>query len=219
MSQGQPQQHEQQQTAIIPKWHIKADYVEVCNCDYGCPCNFNGFPTYGFCRALVLFSIREGNYDDTKLDGIDVIVAESWPKAIHEGNGTVQLYISKYATEDQRSAVINIFSGKAKGEGPFAVFAPTFKYVLEPQYVDINKIINGKKSSFSVPGVMDVQVESFKNPVTGEEQETKIQLPKGFIFKMADAAKTMLMRISTPTMNFDDTGQNAFFAEVEYRGP
>ena len=215
MSQGQPQQ----QTAIIPKWHIKADYVEVCNCDYGCPCNFNGFPTYGFCRALVLFSIREGNYDDTKLDGIDVIVAESWPKAIHEGNGTVQLYISKYATEDQRSAVINIFSGKAKGEGPFAVFAPTFKYVLEPQYVDINKIINGKKSSFSVPGVMDVQVESFKNSVTGEEQETKIQLPKGFIFKMADAAKTMLMRISTPTMNFDHSGQNAFFAEVEYRGP
>ena len=215
MSQGQPQQ----QTAIIPKWHIKADYVEVCNCDYGCPCNFNGFPTYGFCRALVLFSIREGNYDDTKLDGIDVIVAESWPKAIHEGNGTVQLYISKYATEDQRSAVINIFSGKAKGEGPFAVFAPTFKYVLEPQYVDINKIINGKKSSFSVPGVMDVQVESFKNPVTGEEQETKIQLPKGFIFKMADAAKTMLMRISTPSMNFDHSGQNAFFAEVEYRGP
>ena len=215
MSQGQPQQ----QTAIIPKWHIKADYVEVCNCDYGCPCNFNGFPTYGFCRALVLFSIREGNYGDTKLDGIDVIVAESWPKAIHEGNGTIQLYISKYATEDQRSAVINIFSGKAKGEGPFAVFAPTFKYVLEPQYVDINKIINGKKSSFSVPGVMDVQVESFENPVTGEEQETKIQLPKGFIFKMADAAKTMLMRISTPSMNFDHSGQNAFFAEVEYRGP
>jgi hypothetical protein len=219
LSQGQPHQHEQQQIAIIPKWRIKADYVEVCNCDYGCPCNFNGFPTYGFCRALVLFSIREGNYGDTKLDGIDVIVAESWPKAIHEGNGTVQLYISKHATEDQRNAVINIFSGKAKGEGPFAVFAPTFKYVLEPQDVDINKIINGKKSSFSVPGVMDVQVESFKNPVTGEEQETKIQLPKGFIFKMADAAKTMLMRISTPSMNFDHSGQNAFFAEVEYRGP
>ena len=115
--------------------------------------------------------------------------------------------------------MINIFYGKAKGEGPFAVFAPTFKYVLEPQYVDINKTINGKKSSFSVPGIMDVQVESFKNPVTGEEQETKIQLPKGFIFKMADAAKSKLMRISTPNMNFDHPGQNTFLAHVEYRGP
>jgi uncharacterized protein DUF1326 len=64
----------------IPKWYFKADYVETCNCDYGCPCNFNGFPTYGFCRALVLYSIREGNYGDTKLDGIDVIVIESMAK-------------------------------------------------------------------------------------------------------------------------------------------
>ena len=115
--------------------------------------------------------------------------------------------------------MINIFTGKAKGEGQFALFAPTYKYILEPQYVDINKTINGKKSSFSVPGIIDVQLESFRNPVTGEEQETKIQLPKGFIFKIADAAKTKLMRISTPNMNFDDSGQNAFFAQVDYRGP
>jgi len=27
--------------------------------------------------------------------------------------------------------------------------------------------------------MIDVQLESFKNPVTGEEQDTKIQLPKG----------------------------------------
>jgi len=215
---SQERQQEQQQTTI-PKWHMKADYVETCNCDYGCPCNFDGFPTYGFCRALVLFSIKEGNYGDTNIDGIDVIEAESWPKAIHEGNGTLQLYISKHATEPQRNAVINIFLGKAKGEGQFALFAPTYKYILEPQYVDINKTINGKKSSFSVPGIIDVQLESFKNPVTGEEQETKIQLPKGFIFKMADAAKTKLMRILTPNINFDDSGRNAFYAQVEYHGP
>ena len=105
---------------------MKVDYVETCNCDYGCPCNFSGFPAYGFCRALVLYSIREGNYGYTELDGVDVVTALFWPKAIHEGNGTVQLYISKYATEEQRNAVINIFSGKAKGDGPFAIFAPTF---------------------------------------------------------------------------------------------
>jgi hypothetical protein len=27
------------------------------------------------------------------------------------------------------------------------------------------------------------------------------------------------MRILTPNMNFDDSGQNAFFAQVEYHGP
>jgi hypothetical protein len=213
MSQG-----EQQQTAIS-NWQLKMDYVETCNCDYGCPCNFSGFTTYGYCRALVLHHIQDGNYGDTRLDGLDVVYTASWPKAIHEGNGTMQLFISKSASEKQRDALVKIFSGEAKGEGHFAIFRPTFKYILEPQFVDIKTRIDDKRSSFSVPGIIDVELESFKNPVTGEEQETKIQLPKGFIFKIADAAKTKLMRILTPNMNFDDSGQNAFFAQVEYHGP
>jgi hypothetical protein len=198
---------------------MKADYVETCNCDFGCPCNFNGFPTYGFCRALILYHIQTGNYGDVKLDGLDVVTALSWPKAIHEGNGTAQLYATKDSNQEQRQAVIAIFSGQAKGDGPFALFAPTFKYLLEPQFVDVNAKIDGKKSSFSIPGVMDVQMESFINPVTGEEQDTKIQLPKGFIWKLAEAAKTKLMRISTPNLNFDDSGKNAFYSIVEFRGP
>ena len=206
-------------TTQIPKWDIKADYVETCNCDYGCPCNFSGFPTYGFCRALVLYHIRTGSYGNVKLDGLDVVYAGSWPKAIHEGNGTVQIYITKKADEAQRKAIVSIFKGEAKGDGPFAIFATTVKYYLDPQFVDLKVKIDGKKSSFSVPDVMDVQVESFKNPVTGEEQDTRIELPKGFIWKIAEAAKTKVMRITTAGLNFDDSGKNAFYSVVEHKGP
>jgi hypothetical protein len=98
----------------VPNWNMKADYVETCNCDYGCPCNFTGFPTYSYCKALVFFHVREGNYrDNIKLDGLEVIYAASWPKAVHEGNGIMQLFITKNA-----------------GDGPFTLFAPTFKYIL-----------------------------------------------------------------------------------------
>ena len=70
----------------------------------------------------------------------------------------------------------------------------------------INAKIDGRKSSFYVrDSIIDIQVENFINPVTGEEQDTKIQLPKGFIWKVADAAKTMIMRILTSNMNFDDS--------------
>ena len=206
-------------TSQIPNWNMKADYVETCNCDYGCPCNFSGFPTYGKCRTIVLFHIRSGSYGDTKLDGLDFIVAESWPKAIHEGNGTALLLITNKANEEQRKSLIQIVSGQAKGDGPFALFAGTFSRVLEPQFVDINAKIDGKRSSFSVPGIVNVEVESFKNPVTGEEQDTKIQLPKGFIWKLAEAAKTKIMRITSPDLNFDHTGKNAFYSVVEYKGP
>ena len=90
-------------TKEIQNWTFKADYVETCNCDYGCPCNFSGFPTYGFCRTLMLFHIRSGSYGDTKLDGLDFITALSWPKAIHEGNGTAQLFVRNKANEEQKT--------------------------------------------------------------------------------------------------------------------
>jgi hypothetical protein len=131
----------------------------------------------------------------------------------------LQLYITKKADGSQRDAIIRIFSGQSKGDGPFALFAGTFKYVLESQFVEIVAIIDGKKSSFSVPEVMDVQIESFVNPITGEEQETKIELPKGFIWRLAQAAKSKIMRISTSSLNFDDSGKNAFYSVVEFKGP
>jgi hypothetical protein len=111
-------------TQQILNWYMKADYIETCICDFGCPCNFIGFPTYGNCRALVLYLIKEGNYrDNVKLDSLDVTYAISWPKANHEGNET--LFITKNANEKQRQAIVDIFAGKAKGDSPFATLGGT----------------------------------------------------------------------------------------------
>jgi len=45
-----------------------------------------------------------------------VISAFSLGKAIHEGNGTAQLFVSKNSSDEQRNAIVSIFSGQAKGE-------------------------------------------------------------------------------------------------------
>jgi hypothetical protein len=168
---------------------------------------------------LVFYRIIDGNYGNVNIDSLEVIYAVSWPKAIHEGSGTMQLYITRSADAEQRQAIVSIFTGKVRGDGPFAIFAPTLDYVLEPQFVDINARLDGKKSSFSVPGVIEVQLENFINPVTGDVQEIKIQLPNGFIWKIADAAKTKVMKILAPKLNFDHSGKNAFYSKVEFSGP
>jgi hypothetical protein len=204
----------------IPKWEISVDYVETCNCNFGCPCNFSGIPSDGFCRALVFYKINKGHYGDTVLDGLPVIFAASWPKAIHEGSGTVQLYSSEKATSKQRKAIDDIFLGKAKGNGAFAIFATTVKYVHDTEWVDIKYKVAGKASSFSVPGVIDVQLEPFRDPVTGELSETEVHVPNGFIWKKASASKTKVMRIVSEFLTFDESGQNAFFCEnLTYKGP
>ena len=104
--------------------------------------------TYGYCRALVFYHIRDGNHGNVNIDSLEVIYAISWPKAIHEGNGTIQLYITRSADAEQRQAIVSIFIGKVKGDGLFTLFAPTLDYVLEPQFVDINARLDGKKVVF-----------------------------------------------------------------------
>ena len=204
----------------IPDWKIAVSYIETCNCDFGCPCNFSGFPTYGFCRAMVFMKISKGQYGDVPLDGLATVYVGSWPKAIHEGSGTVQIFVSKEANQKQRDAITKIYYGRAKGNGFFAIFGTTHKFFLEPQFVEVKHKLDGKNSSFSVPGVLDAHLETFKNPITGEESETQIHLPKGFIWQTARACKTRVMRIVSPNLSFDDSGQNAFFCEsLTFKGP
>jgi len=66
-------------------WTIRALEFSNCNCSYGCPCQFNGLPTYGHCRAVVGFQIYSGHHGDTRLDGLKVAGMFIWPGAIHEG--------------------------------------------------------------------------------------------------------------------------------------
>src|SRR5437016_2735994 len=67
------------ETDGIPRWELRVDYVETCNCNFGCPCNFSGYPTDGHCEALVGYHVRQGHWGRTKLDGLDVIYAAAWP--------------------------------------------------------------------------------------------------------------------------------------------
>jgi hypothetical protein len=204
----------------IPRWELQVDYVETCNCAYGCPCNFSGYPTDGYCEAVVGYHVRKGRFGKTRLDGLDVIYAVAWPKAIHQGGGTMRLYVSEGASPEQREALVRIFSGKAKGNGPFELFAGTLASVEAPVFAPIEMTIDGRKSAFRVPGHVEVALAPFTNPVSGEVQDVRLSLPKGFIFRTAQAARTLVMKLfGAGPLSFDHSGRNAFFARLEFAGP
>jgi hypothetical protein len=204
----------------IAAWHIEMDYIEACNCDFGCPCNFNGYPTDGKCETMAGYHIRNGRYGDTSLDGMNMVMAASWPGAIHQGNGTVRLHLDRSSSEEQRNAVMMIFSGQAKGDGPFELFSKTFSTVEEPLIVDIEMHVDGRNSWYKIDGVLDVQLEPFTNPVSGATQDIQVHMPAGFIFQTALAAKTRVMKLlGFGPLSYDNTGQNAFVAQVSYAGP
>jgi hypothetical protein len=204
----------------IPRWELQVDYVEACNCDFACPCNFSGYPTGGFCEALVAYHVKKGRFGKTRLDGLDVVYAAAWPKAIHQGGGTLRLYVSEGASAEQREALVRIFSGRAKGNGPFELFGGTMAAIEEPVFAPIEMRIEGRRSAFRVPGHVEVALAPHTNPVTGEVQDIRVTMPKGFIFRSAQAARTLVMKLfGAGTLSFDHSGRNAFFARLEFAGP
>jgi len=166
------------------KWIMEAEYIQSCNCDWGCPCNFDALPTHGNCEALVAYRVKKGRFGETKLDG--VIFAEGlwWPKAIHEGNGIGALYIDENTTSEQRKAVEEIFSGK-HGGGVFEIFPKTWTKKLPTKIVKVDFHYNGYNSWFKVDGIGEVHSSYIANPVTGEKFKGQIVLPDGINWKKA----------------------------------
>jgi hypothetical protein len=197
------------------KWSLEADFIQACNCDYGCPCEFSAPPTTGYCEGMVAWRIGRGNYGDVKLDGLGMGFAVHWPKAIHEGNGTAAVFIDEKANPAQRHALMQIASGKAGGL-PFEIIVTTFTKIFEPRFLPFQFNINGRNSSVKIGDVMDVTVEPIKNPVTGQPENVRIEHSTGFIFKSAECVSAAKMDVKTGDMKFSWPNKAAFVTQVKY---
>ena len=201
--------------STLTKWSIEADYLQACNCDYGCPCEFSAPPTKGFCEGMGAWCISKGTFGDVKLDGLGFGFAARWPKAIHEGNGTACLFFDERANPQQRDALFQICSGKHGGL-PFEIIVTTFSKILEPRYVPINFVFNGRNSSVQIGDLMNVAVEPIKNPVTGEPESVRIQHATGFIFQQAECVSAAKMDVNVGELKFSHPNKAAFVTQVKY---
>ena len=90
-------------------WHYTAEMINACNCDWGCPCNFNAKPTNGYCEGAYGIHITSGACGDIPLDGLKLAWSSRWPGAVHEGRGVAQLFIDETASLEQRGVLEDIF--------------------------------------------------------------------------------------------------------------
>lgn len=202
-------------SATKTKWIIEADYLQACNCDYGCPCEFSAPPTLGFCEGMGAWRINRGSFGDVKLDGLGFAFAARWPKAIHEGNGTVQLFFDERANPQQRDALLQICSGQ-QGGLPFEIIVTTFSKIQEPMFVPLQFNLNGRNSSVRVGSSMDVATEPIKNPVTGAAESVSINHGTGFIFQQAECVSARELRVSAGELNFSWPNKAAFVTQIKY---
>ena len=197
------------------KWVIEADFLQACNCNYGCPCEFEAPPTMGFCEGLGVWKINKGHYGKVSLNGLGFGFSARWPEAIHKGNGTAALFFDKKANAEQREALMEIASGKAGGM-PFEIIVQTFSKVLDPQYATFKFNVKGKNSSVQIGDMVSIVHEPIKNPVTGQPESVRIEHETGFIFKSAECVSAKECIASVDGLNFSYPNKNGFISKIKY---
>ncbi|MBI1896186.1 MAG: DUF1326 domain-containing protein [Acidobacteria bacterium] len=199
-------------------WRIEGEEVAACNCNWGCPCQFNGLPTTGRCEGMAAWQIERGHYGAVPLDGLRFALVCSWPGPIHEGNGTVQAVIDRRATREQLEALLTLMNGGAGGTF-FEVFSSVCPNKLESRIaaIELSADRERRRASVRIPGMLEVDVEPIRNPVTGEEHRARIDLPNGFEYKQAEVANAVRFHSTCgPALSVDHSGTHAHLNRFEW---
>jgi hypothetical protein len=199
-------------------WTMEGYEYVNCNCAWGCPCQFNGPPTYGNCHACGFLQIERGHFGDVPLDGLRWGILGAWPAAIHLGNGRLQTIIDERANPQQRKAIEAVSHGQETEPGSliWQVFSTTISEFLPTLYKPIDLAIDYKARTarVTVPGIVDSIAESIRNPVTNAPHPVRVTMPTGFEFTDSEVVSGK-SRVTGPIpMELD--GSHAHLARIHW---
>jgi hypothetical protein len=72
---------------IEDQWMIRGVTYVNCICAWGCPCQFSSPSSYGRCEGMASGHIEEGHFNDTKLDGLNMVHVAQMARRDRGGRG------------------------------------------------------------------------------------------------------------------------------------
>ena len=209
-------------TKAKTKWQTEVYYLDSCNCDWGCPCQFNARPTHGNCEGVGGIHIIKGKYGNIRLDRLNLAWIASFPGPIHEGHGKASYYVDDSATGEQFDALSVIITGEAGG-GPFGVYRSVIETSQEPKRARITFQEKGTRSQVKVEDdkivVAGAQLEPMRNPVTGKIHRAIIELPTGFESNRLETYSLKNMFANDGFLNFKYAGTYGSIQHASWKGP
>ena len=200
------------------EWVMQGTEFVNCNCDWGCPCQFNRPPTHGDCRAFGFVQIDQGHFGEVPLGGLRWGILAAWPGAIHMGNGTLQVIVDERANPAQRAAIESVGQGRETEPGTliYQVFSTTVTKFLPTLSKPIDLAIDykGRTARLKVPGVVEGTAETMRNPVTGDPHPVRIHMPTGFEFTDSEVVSGKAKATGPIELDFD--GSHAHLARIHW---
>lgn len=154
---------------MVPNWKVSGDWFDVCKCNIPCPCTFAQAPSYGDCEGLLAYHINNGNYGETSLDDLNVLMVggfkgNAWTEEAKDAK--MGFFFDERGNEEQREALQRIFMGKAGGF--MAEFAKLFGEIKGIEFAPIKFEIARDLAYWSaeVPGKVVAKAEALTGPMT-----------------------------------------------------
>lgn len=140
-------------------WNMKGSYVETCSCDLICPCaaSFDYGATYDFCRATLVFDIREGQVDGTDVGGCKVAAIIDTPRVMTDGNWRLGMFIDDQASDEQAEKLTAVFAGQVGG--PMEALVPLVGEMLGVERAPIEVVDAGTRHGVRVGEAIDFEIE------------------------------------------------------------
>ena len=144
-------------------WLLEGEWFKNCNCDPGCPCDFNQPPTQANCEGVFAMRIASGHVDGVDLSGLCWAGVVWWPGRMNEGNGKLQLLIDESGTPEQREALVR---GLTEGEGDtlmdiVRIVCPNVEEVLYVPF-EWEFDLTARKGRMKAGDVLETEVETLR---------------------------------------------------------
>jgi hypothetical protein len=153
--------------------------------------------------------IDEGYFNETRLDGLKYVMLLQWPGEVAEGNGKQQVMIDERAKLDQRKALKKILHGESTAPGAthFFVYNSTMAEVLETLYVPIELSIDvdAREAKVDVPDLVESTGTPIINPHSGQPSRSRIDLPGGFEYSLAEMGNGTTKAQAGITLNLSNS--------------
>jgi hypothetical protein len=161
-------------------------------------------------------NVQEGHFDGVDLSGVKFAMNFHWPGALHEGNGTAEVFVDESASEAQRNALLTILTGQAGGT-IFEILSQIITTIHGPYFVKIDWEFDKEKrrARLAIPGFVETTSEPLTVPPTGDEQRVIVRMPGGFEYREMEVAQTGILK-GTGAIKYDWQKTHSSLAEVEH---
>ncbi len=149
---------------IAAGWRVSGSYFEACNCEAICPCrSVGGRPggpsSFGECFGALSWHINDGHAGRIDLSGLQVVMAIRYFDGVQPSTPwEVVLYVDRAADGGQRTALADIFLGRAGGTVA-SLYGPAIGevYAVRPAQISLEHVSPRKR--IGIVGYLRVEAE------------------------------------------------------------